>query len=91
VRVAVGHLKVVQNLALVPDVIARSEYVDAEFEKFFRDLTGDTEAGRGVLSVGNDQIDRMSSHQRSKFLLNDVSPGPSKNVPNKQYAQAVPR
>ena len=91
VRVAIRHLEVIDDLALVPNVIAGSEHVDAEVEEFFGDLTGDAEAGRGVLSVGDDQINRMSSNQRSQFFLNDIPPGPPKNVPNKQYAQAVPR
>ena len=45
VRIAIGHLEIVDDLALVPNVIARGKHVDAEFEEFLGDLSGDAEAG----------------------------------------------
>src|SRR5581483_8091306 len=48
---------VVERFFLVPDVIARRHDVDAEVEQLLADLARDPESARGVLGVGDDQVD----------------------------------
>jgi hypothetical protein len=85
--VAVGHLKEVHDFALVPDVVAGSEDVNPQLEQFFRDLRGDAEPGRRILTVCNDQVDGVVSHQRRQPFFYDIAARPAKNVTNKKYAQ----
>ena len=56
-RIAVRHLEVFDDLALVPDVIAGGHDVDPEIEQLVRELRSDAEPGGGIFAVGNDQID----------------------------------
>src|SRR5271165_5219819 len=45
VAVALDHLKIIQNLALVPDVVAGGNDVDVELKQFLRECRRDAEAG----------------------------------------------
>ena len=57
VPVAVDHLEVVDDLALVPDVVSGGDDVDAELEEFLGQRRSDAEAGRRVFAVRDDEID----------------------------------
>ena len=57
---------VVERFLLVPDVIARRHHVDAPVEQLVADLAGDAEAGRGVLGVGDDEIDAVVVDERRR-------------------------
>ena len=46
------------DLALVPDMIAGGDDVDAGGVELLADLVGDAEAVRGVLAIGDDKIER---------------------------------
>ena len=72
--VAVGRLKVVNNLAFVPDVVAGGHHVDAEIEEFFGERRRDAEAGRGVFAVGDYQIDGVLLNQRRQAVFRDTDP-----------------
>ena len=54
---------VVERFLLVPDVIARRHHVDAPVEELVADFAGDAEAGRGVLGVGDDEVDASGSRR----------------------------
>ncbi len=82
--VAFDHLEVVDDFALVPDVVAGGDYVDVEFEQFFRECRSDPEAGRGIFAVGDDQIDGAIAHNLRQLFLDDVPSGPSENVANEE-------
>ena len=56
-RIAVGHLKILDDLAFVPDVISGGHHVDAEIEKLFGQGGSDSESGSGIFTVGDDEID----------------------------------
>ena len=80
VRIAVGRLKVVDDLALVPDVVAGGDDINAEIEQVFRERTGDTEATGRILPVGDDEINGAVFHQARQAVFDDVASGTSENV-----------
>ena len=55
---------VVEHFLLVPDVIARRHHVDAVVEDGVGDVAGDAEAGRGVLDVGDHEVDAVALDER---------------------------
>ena len=83
-------LQVVDDLALVPDVIAGGEDVDAEVEKLVDDLRSDAEAAGGVFAVGDNQVDAvllLTSRADARWTM--VRPGPSEDVADEENAQCV--
>jgi len=83
-RVAVRHLKVFNNLALVPDVIAGSHHIDAQIEKLFRQRGRNPKSRRGIFAVGNDEISRMRTNKFRQTFFHNRPPGTPKNVANKK-------
>ena len=57
VAIALDHLKVVEDLSLVPDVIAGGDDVDIQFKKFLGESGSNAEASGGIFAVGDDEID----------------------------------
>ena len=86
-RIAVRHVEVFDNLAFIPDVIAGSHHVDAQIEKLFGKCRSNAKPSRGILAVGDDQIDRMLLAQFREPIFYDGAPGPSKNVTDKKNSQ----
>ena len=84
VLVAVGGLKVVDDLALVPDVVAGGDDIDAQIEQVFRQRAGDAEAAGGVFSVRDHQIDGAVFHQAGQTVFDDVASGASENVADEE-------
>ena len=78
------HLEVIDNLALVPHVISRSNYVNVEFEQFLSQRGGNAKSGRGILAVGDDEIDAPIANDARQAILDNVAPGSSENVADKQ-------
>ncbi len=54
--VFVGNIEIIDDLALVPDVIAGRDYVHSHLEQVLRESRCDAETGSRVLSVGYDEI-----------------------------------
>src|SRR6185312_12417279 len=69
VLVAVSALKVVDDFALVPDVIAGGDDIDTQVEQILRQGSGDAEAAGGVFTIGNDQIDGAVLHQSGQAVF----------------------
>ena len=59
-RITVGHLEVFDDLAFVPDVISGRHNVNAQIEKLLRQRRRDSETSRGILAVGDDEIDGVT-------------------------------
>jgi len=57
--ISVGGVQVIDDLALVPDVVAGGDDVDAEFEQLFGNLRSDAEAAGGVLAVGDGEFNAV--------------------------------
>src|SRR5262249_60968668 len=68
------------GLALIPDVVAGADDVDAAGIEFVADLLGDAEAGGGVLSVHDDEIEHEFAPQPRHMLEHHVPPGPPDDV-----------
>ena len=82
--VAVGDLEIVDDFALVPDVIAGGDYIDAQFEQFFGERRSDAEAAGRIFAVGDHEIDGVIFHEPRQAVLDDVSPGTAENVANEE-------
>ena len=86
-RVAVGHLKIFDDLALVPNVISGGHHVDTEIEKLFGQRRRDAEASGGIFAVGNDQIYGVLLAQFGEAIFYDRPAGTAKNVTNEKNFQ----
>ena len=77
------------DLALVPDVVAGGDDVDAGGVELLADLVGDAEAMRRVLAVGDDEIEREVAAQPRHMLDDDVAPGAPDHVTAKKHPHAI--
>ena len=77
-----GH--VLEDLALVPDVIASGDDVSAEIEELFRDGGGDAEAASGVFSVDDEEVDGVGFEDVGEVFTDDVAAGGAKYVSDKK-------
>jgi hypothetical protein len=77
-----GH--VFEDLALVPDVVAGSDDVGAEFEELFCDGGGDAEAAGGVFSVDDEEVDGVGFEDVGEVFADDVATGGSEDVADKK-------
>src|ERR1039458_1236800 len=87
--ISVGGVQVIDNLALVPNVIAGGDDINAEFEQLLRNLWSDAEAPGGVLAVGDGEFDAVLPLQLWQTLVNDDAPRTPENVTDEKYAQAA--
>ena len=83
VRVRRGGLNVFDDLALVPDVVAGGDDVNAEIEQLFGDGGGDAEAAGRIFSV-DDEINRAVFDQAGQAVFDDVASRTSENVADKK-------
>src|ERR1700733_453594 len=92
-RVAVGHLKIFNDLALIPNVIPGSHHIDAKIEELFRKRRRDPKPSRRVLAIGNHEVSRMRTYKLRQTILNNSPSRTPKNVANKKDFQdlMVPR
>ena len=89
VPIAFGHLKEVDDLALVPNVIAGGDDIDIEFEQLFGERGRDAEAGGRVLAIGDDQVDHLIAHDARQFFFDDGAARPPKNVADEENSHAL--
>ena len=85
-RISVGRLKIVNDLALVPDVIAGGKDLDTHLEEFFRKGGRYAEAGGSILAVCDDQVDAVLLDKSRQPVLDDSSSRPPKDVTDKKNA-----
>jgi len=55
VAIALDHLKKIDDLTFVPDVIAGGDDVDIQLEEFFGERGSDSETGGRIFAVGDDE------------------------------------
>jgi hypothetical protein len=80
-------VEILDDLALVPDVIPSRQNADAEFEKLFGYLRSEAEPAGGIFRVGDDEVDVVLGHDLMHTLADDGASGPAKNVTDKEKAQ----
>src|SRR5580692_3982084 len=85
-RIPVGGVEVIDDLALIPDMVAGRENVNAHLEKIFGQGRGDAETGRCVLSIGKHEINSVLFYESRQAILDDGSSRPAKNVTDKKNA-----
>ena len=73
-------VKVVDDLAFVPDVIAGGNDIDVEFEQFLGEGGRDAESGGGVFPVRDDQVDVSVANDSGQPVFDNGSAGTPKNV-----------
>src|SRR5207249_7313950 len=84
--IAVGTLEVVDDLALVPDVIAGGEHIDSQLEQILRQRRGDAEAGGSVFSVGDDEVAAVLFDQLGEVLFDYGSAGAAEDIADEENA-----
>src|SRR5262249_7880575 len=82
--VTVDGVEIVDDLALVPDVIAGGEHLATYIEKFIGDSRCQPEAAGCVLRVGNDQVHAIALHDVGQMVVDDFSPGAAENITDKK-------
>jgi hypothetical protein len=84
VPIALDHLKVVDDLAFVPDVISSCNHVDVEFEKFLSQRRSNAEARRRVLSIRDDELNGVIADNPGQPVFDNIPSRPPKNVADKK-------
>jgi hypothetical protein len=76
--------EIVVNFALVPDMIATGQDVQAVAEQFVGKLRGDAESARRIFAVGDAQVDFFGSDDVFQVPGDKASPRRGEDVANKQ-------
>src|SRR5258708_1274497 len=84
VPIAFGHLKEVDDLALVPNVIAGGNDVNVQLKQLFSQRGRDAETGSGVLAIRNDKIDGLIADNAGQSVLDDVPSGPPEDIADEE-------
>lgn len=77
-----GH--VLEDLALVPDVVSGGDDMSAEIEDLFGERRGNAEAARGVFAIDDKKVDGMSFEQVREVLAYDVAAGRAEDVADEE-------
>ena len=77
-----GH--VLEDLFLVPDVVAGGDDVRAEVEELFGDGGRDAEASGGVFAVDDEEIDGVGFEDVGQMFADDVAAGGAEDVADKK-------
>ena len=83
-------VQVVDQLALVPHVIAGGHHVGAEFEEFIGDLRRHAEAARGILDIHDGEIDVVGLAQWPMCSRTMLRPALPKMSPTKRMFNRAP-
>ena len=76
--------EVIVNLALVPDMIAAGQHVEAVTEQLVGQLRRDAEASGGVFGVGDGKVDFFRRDDFLQMTGHNMAPGRSKNIADKK-------
>jgi len=77
--------EIVDDLALVPHVVAGGKDVGAEVEQVLGDRGREAESPGGIFRIHDDQIDLAFLDQVGHMFPDNASPRTTKNVPDKEY------
>ena len=79
-----GNAHVVEDLALIPDVVAGGDYMSAEVEDLFRNGRGDAEAAGGVFAVDDEEINCVGFEDVWQVFADDVAAGGAEDVSDEE-------
>ena len=77
---------VVDRFLAIPDVVARCHDVEAAVEQLIANLACDAEAGRGILNVGDHEIDLVIVADRRQAAPNQLAAGAADDVADEEEA-----
>jgi hypothetical protein len=77
------------DLALIPDMIAGGDAVDAGGIEALTDLVGDAEPGRRVLAVDGDEVEGEGITQARNFLDHRVAARPTEDIAAKKHPHQI--
>jgi hypothetical protein len=83
------RLHIIDDLALVPDVVAGGQDMGPEIEEFVGDSGGDAESAGGVLRIDHDQVDRTVLDDVADVFADDASTGAAEYVTDKECVQPL--
>ena len=75
---------------LIPDVIAQGDGIDPRFENRLCDRAGNSGPRRGILAIGDDEIDRMLRPDTGEPVGEYIATGPSHDIADKEQFQHGP-
>src|SRR5262249_17190634 len=84
--VAIYRGEIIDDFALVPDVVAGGEDVDAEIEQIFCQRRSNSETGGGVLSVGEDKVNAVLANDSLQLVTDDGPAGPPEDIADEECA-----
>ena len=76
-------VQVIVKLALVPDMVAAGEHVQSQREKILGDRGRDAEPSRGVLRIGNRQVDLIRRDDVLHVVRHDPPSGRTEDITDK--------
>src|SRR6202035_1218344 len=79
VTVGFNHLEVIQNFALVPDMVAGGDHMDVQLKQFLGESGRDAETGGRVLPVGDDEVDGLVADSARQPVFDDGASGASED------------
>src|SRR5579862_7740494 len=91
VPVAFDQLKVVNDFALVPDVVPGGDYVNVEFKKLFRQRWSNSKTSGGILPIRDDQIDLVIANNPRQPIFNNIPPWSPEDIANEEYSHELCR
>ena len=79
-----GDVDVLEDLFLVPDVVAGGDDVRAEVEELFCDGGREAEAAGGVFAVDDEEIDGVGFKHVGQVFADDVAAGGAEDIADKE-------
>ncbi len=79
-----GNRHVVEDLALVPDVVSGGDDVGAEVEELFGERGGEAETAGGVLAIDDEKVDGVVVEDVRQVLADDMATGGSEDIADKE-------
>ena len=77
-------IEIAEDLALVPNVVAGCEDINAGFEKLVGQRRCDPETSGGILAVGDDEVDSFFLGEVGGALLDDATTWLADDVADKE-------
>src|SRR5579871_717829 len=84
-----GGVEVVDDLPLVPDVIAGGQHIAAKVEKLVGDSRCNAEPAGRIFRISDHQVDLVGLHDVSNMVAHNLAAGAAENISNKENLHKV--
>src|SRR5215510_2110092 len=82
--IPVGRIEVLDDLALVPDVVPGGQHVTAQIEEVFGDGRGQTKSAGSIFRIGDHQIDLVGLDQMRHMVVDDLASSAAEDVADEE-------